>query len=357
MSGRRSIRAHMLWSVIASIVVSIVGSSLVPRIPDIPAQQLYNVLLFVPLFFVIFFLSFFLLTRRTVNYLLKLSDGLDVIAGGNLRYRIPIAREDELGRVAENINRMAAELEQRIEKERRTEQSKMELITGISHDLRTPLTSIIGYMELLRNRAYRDEAEHERFIVNSHHKALQLKTLIDDLFEYTRLTNHDVKLLKERIDLKELALQIVAEFQPFAEEHGLRIESAVPPQPLVMELDPGKMRRLIDNLFTNTLKFAAKPGIVRLTLAEETDGDKRLAVIHLENEGVPITAEQEQRLFERFYKADDSRSNGSSFGSGAGLGLSIARNIALLHGGDIRLIHEGGRFDFRIELPLPPVES
>jgi len=115
------------------------------------------------------------------------------------------------------------------------------------------------------------------------------------------------------------------------------------------------MRRLIDNLFTNTLKFATKPGIVRLSLAEETDGDKRLAVIHLENEGVPITADQEQRLFERFYKADDSRSHGSSFGAGAGLGLSIARNIALLHGGDIRLVHDDGRFDFRIELPIMPV--
>ncbi len=346
----------MVWSFVASLFVSIAGSAIVPRIPDVPAQKVYNALLFVPLFIVLFFLSFFLLTRRTVNYLMKLSDGLDVIAGGNLRYRIPIAREDELGRVAENINRMAAELEQRIEKERRSEQSKMELITGISHDLRTPLTSIIGYMELLRNRAYRDDAEHERFIVNSHHKALQLKTLIDDLFEYTRLTSHDARLLKETIDLKELVLQTATEFQPFAEEYGLRIESAVPPQPLVLALDPGKMRRLIDNLFTNTLKFATKPGIVRLSLAEETDGDRRLAVIHLENEGVPITADQEQRLFERFYKADDSRSRGSSFGAGAGLGLSIARNIALLHGGDIRLVHDDGRFDFRIELPIIPVE-
>lgn len=352
LSGRRSIRAHMLWAFVASILVAMLGTFVVPPVPDVPAQGVYNLLLFAGSFFGLFFLSYFLLTRRTVAYLMKLADGLEVIADGNLDYRIPTPRGDELGRIAENINRMAEQLELQMEKERRTEQSKMELITGISHDLRTPLTSIIGYLELLRNKAYRDEEEYERFVGNTYNKALQLKTLINDLFEYTRLTTHDAKLRKEQIDLREFLLQIDSEFHPLAKEHEIAIETSLPAHPLETELDPDKLRRAVENLFTNALKFALKPGTVRLSLESVTEGARRLAVIRIENDGVPISPEEEERLFERFYKADDSRSQGTAYGAGSGLGLSIARSIARLHGGDVRLIHAGGRFDFRIELPL-----
>lgn len=349
----------MIWSFVASIAIAMfgstflpmAGSAVLPRIPD-AAQWVYNFLLSSGLFFSLFFVSFFLLTRRTIAYLLNLAAGLDVIASGNLRFRIPELREDELGRIAENINRMAEQLELQIEKARRTEQSKMELITGISHDLRTPLTSIIGYLELLQHKAYRDDAEYERFVGNTHNKALQLKALINDLFEYTRLTTHDVKLRLERIDLRALLLQAESEFHPLAKEQEIAIETKLTPQPLVLELDPDKIRRAVDNLFANALKFALKPGTVRLSLEAGTEGRQRKAVIRIENEGSPIAPEQEERLFERFYKADDSRSNGTAYGAGSGLGLSIARSIARLHGGDVRLIHADGHFDFRIELPL-----
>jgi len=108
---------------------------------------------------VIFIFAFFILTRRIVKDLIALEQGLQIISEGNLNYRVPIVRQDELGRVALNINRMTERLEQQIVKEREIEKSKMELITGISHDLRTPLTSIIGYIELLRTDSYQDKDE------------------------------------------------------------------------------------------------------------------------------------------------------------------------------------------------------
>ena len=111
------------------------------------------------LFMVIFIFAFFILTRRIVKDLIALEQGLQIISEGNLNYRVPIVRQDELGRVALNINRMTERLEQQIVKEREIEKSKMELITGISHDLRTPLTSIIGYIELLRTDSYQDKDE------------------------------------------------------------------------------------------------------------------------------------------------------------------------------------------------------
>ncbi|MBB6730579.1 HAMP domain-containing histidine kinase [Cohnella sp. CBP 2801] len=342
----------MLWSVVASVLIAGVVSTVIPKVPEVPHQAVYNVILSLLTFSFLFFLCFFLLTRRTVAYLLSLADGLEVIAGGDLRYRIPAPRADELGKIAENINSMAEKLERQIEKERRSEQAKMELITGISHDLRTPLTSIVGYLELLRNKAYRDDSEYERFVGNTYNRALQLKALIDDLFEYTRLTTREARLLKQRVDLRELLHQIESEFHPLAKESGISVVTALPPAPLFMELDPEKIRRAVDNLFMNALKFSVKPGVIRLSLETAAVGSKRQAAIRVENDGEPIGPEQEERLFERFYKTDDSRAKGSVFGGGSGLGLSIARSIARLHGGDVRLIHSDGHYDFRIELPL-----
>lgn len=350
LSARKSIRAHMLWSFVASFFVAFGASVAVPNVPEIPGRIVYNIFMSFGTFSLVFILTFFFLTRRTIGYLLRLSQGLEAIAGGDLGYRFPSVREDELGRIAGNINAMAEKLELQIEKERRSEQSKMELITGVSHDLRTPLTSMIGYLELLKGKAYRDESEYERFVGNAYNKVLQLKELIDDLFEYTRLTSHDAKLRLMTVDLNELLGQIETEFHPLARKRGISVETSFPRTPLPMEIDPDKIRRAIDNLLMNALKFSLKPGVIRISLAAREGEGRPMAEIRIENDGRPISREQEERLFERFYKADDSRESSSARG-GAGLGLSIARSIARLHGGDIRLSHADGHYVFRIELP------
>lgn len=286
------------------------------------------------------------MTRRIVQYLLRLVEGLDFIARGNLHYRVPLSRKDELGRVAENINAMAEKLERLIEKERQIEKSKMDLITGVSHDLRTPLTSIIGYLELLKNKVYHNEQDMERFVDNTYNKALQLKSLIDDLFEYTRLTTSDAKLETGQFDIRELLTQILAEFQPFAKELGVTVETFLAFKAMPIPMDPGKIRRALDNLLMNALKFSVKPGVVRVSL----DARSSFVVIKIENEGTPISKEQEKLLFERFYKADHSRA-AQAIQSGSGLGLSIAKNIVERHGGTLSLIHSSGHYNFIIELP------
>lgn len=286
------------------------------------------------------------MTRRIVQYLLRLVEGLDFIARGNLHYRVPLSRKDELGRVAENINAMAEKLERLIEKERQIEKSKMDLITGVSHDLRTPLTSIIGYLELLKNKVYHNEQDQERFVDNTYNKALQLKSLIDDLFEYTRLTTSDAKLETGQFDIRELLTQILAEFQPFAKELGVTVETFLAFKAMPIPMDPGKIRRAIDNLLMNALKFSVKPGVVRVSL----DARSSFVAIKIENEGAPISKDQEKLLFERFYKVDHSRA-AQAIQSGSGLGLSIAKNIVERHGGTLSLIHSSGQYTFIIELP------
>jgi len=330
----------MLWTFVASLVAGTAVSSAIPTglVFGVPASVLA--------FFGSFAAVFFWLTRSTIAHLRMLSEGLGRIAGGNLKYRISVDRKDELGSVAEHINAMAGRLELLIEKERQTEKAKMDLVTGVSHDLRTPLTSLIGYLELLKDKAFMDEREYERFVGNTHNKALQLKGLIDELFEYARLT-HSPRPEKRAVDLRELLSQLLVEFEPIAESSGLVLDSRLPETPLMILLDPDLIRRAIDNLLMNALKFSVKPGTAAVSLEQSAD----TVVIAVVNEGKPITKEQEARLFERFYKADESRTSLHDIPGGAGLGLAIVRSIAELHGGRASVAHENGRFMFSVELP------
>lgn len=296
------------------------------------------------IFFFIFF--FFLFTRPIVRYMRTLADGLISIAQGNLDYRVPVSNQDELGYVAHNINYMAEQLQRMMIKERQVEMSKMALITNVSHDLRTPLTSIVGYLNLLKTDDYRDLNEHKRYIQNAFNKTRQLKKLIDDLFEYTRLTNGTVVLDLKTVDLRGLLEQILTETEPLVLENGLKLVEVLE-QPVIRGMvDPEQLVRAIDNLLMNAIKFSCKPGVITVRLAEH-EHRIRLTV---ENIGEPITGEQEKLLFERFYKADPSRST-QDMPTGAGLGLSIARNIVELHGGQIGLEHRNGHFSFYMELP------
>ncbi|MNW33403.1 Sensor histidine kinase YycG [compost metagenome] len=289
---------------------------------------------------------FLLLTRRIVKDLITLEHGLHVISEGNLHYRVSVNRQDELGNVARNINMMAERLQQQIIKEREMETSKMEMITGISHDLRTPLTSIIGYLELLRTNSFQNQDEYNRFVQNTYSKATHLKKLLDDLFEYTRLTSVDTHLELKQIDIVQLLEQLLFEFEPIALENKIRIVKDMDHVPVTVWIDSEKIARAIDNLLMNALKYSIKPGKVRISLRLD---DQHIHV-EVENNGNPLTLEQENKLFERFYKVDYSRSS-EGIQTGAGLGLSIARNIIELHGGTLMLDHQDNLFRFTLSLP------
>lgn len=299
-----------------------------------------------PIFILTFILTFLLLTRRMVKDIIRLEQGLQIISEGNLNYRVPVNRQDELGRVASNINHMTEQLKQQIAKERELEQSKMDMITGISHDLRTPLTSIIGYIELLKSESFQDKAEYDRFIQNTYNKATHLKKLLDDLFEYTRLNAVNTQLDLKTVDLCQLLEQLLFEFEPLAQEHGIRIEKKLGDAPIMVSLDSDKIARAIDNLLMNALKYSFKPGTIHVRMSVQHNH----VTIDVENKGMPLTIEQKNRLFDRFYKVDYSR-NSEGIQSGSGLGLSIARNIAELHQGTLTLEHTRNVFIFQLSLP------
>jgi signal transduction histidine kinase len=337
----------MLWAVILSWLLAIVLSLLLEnslRFISLWDASIYNGFSLISVL-VCFFLFFFVFTRHIVRYFKALTDGLQSIASGNLSYRLPLSRQDELGTVAQNINQMAERLQIQQERERQLEKSKMELITYVSHDLRTPLTSIIGYLDLLKSRTYQDENEQERYIDNAFNKTQQLKKLIDDLFEYTRLTDGQARLSVQQVNINSLLEQMITEFEPVAKEQGVTVVTNLYPIPVMMELDIEKIVRAIDNLLMNAMKFSVRPGEIKVQL----DFHTTVVRLSIENDGSPISQEQETQLFERFYKMEPSRSD-QQMPSGSGLGLSIAKHIIELHGGRIGLEHNDGHYKFFIDL-------
>ncbi|WP_245583057.1 HAMP domain-containing sensor histidine kinase [Paenibacillus daejeonensis] len=349
----RSIRYSFLWAAVLAVTISFVvtgvfGSSVNSTAPNYGLEYYSFMIYVVPVvFFVVFIISFYLLTRRIIMYMSILADGLGIISQGNFHYRVPISRKDELGEVAASMNAMAEQLESQKVKERENEASKMELIIGVSHDLRTPLTSLIGYLDLLRKRSFQDKSEYERFVNNAYSKGEQLKKLIDDLFIYTRLSAGHMKLTRQEVDMRGLTEQVLFEFVPIAEENDSVIRQHIRVLRAPVNIDSEQVVRIIDNLLMNALKYSTPPKMIDVTLSR----DESWVYLTIENEGECITKEQEAKLFERFYKTEQAMQN-RHVQVGAGLGLAVARQLSELMDGRLTLVHVSGHYAFTLQLPI-----
>ncbi|MGH4124677.1 MAG: sensor histidine kinase [Clostridium sp.] len=276
----------------------------------------------------VFIIIFLLLTRKKMKYIEEISNGLLEISKGNLNYRVAQKGSDELAGLATHINYMASELNEKIEKERRAEKTKIELITNVSHDLRTPLTSIMGYIGLVKDKKYVDEVQMDEYMNIAYNKSENLKILIEDLFEYTKLTNETIALNKEEVALNELLDQLTEELVPIFEENNLTVEREISKEKIMVNLDINKILRVFENLMMNAVKYSLKPSIVKVRLYK----DKSNVIVSIENKGAKIPEEDLEKLFERLYRQDKSRAASTG---GSGLGLAIAKSIVNLHGGEI----------------------
>lgn len=292
-----------------------------------------------------FIVLFFWITKRKIKYIGELASGLREISKGNLDYRVETKSRDELGSLASSINLMTAELQLTIEEERRAEQTKNELITNVSHDLRTPLTLIMGYLRLLKDRNYESEQQAESYVHIAFSKSEKLKSLIDDLFEYTKLSNKGETLKLDTVCLNELLEQLLEEMVGMAEDNRVSIVRAFPPEKLKVHVDADKMIRVFDNLLTNAVKYSFKPGTIRVLLFREAD----YVNVRISNNGAALSQEELERLFDRFYRVDASRSSETG---GTGLGLAIAKSIIDYHGGQIWAECEGDEIRFWVRLKL-----
>lgn len=291
----------------------------------------------------LFVAIFFLATEQSIDYIEEISNNLSKIEAGNMNVTIPIKSQDELSELAMKINSMTAKLQSSIEDERRSENTKNELITSVSHDLRTPLTSIIGYLSLIENSKYRDEDELKYYANIAYQKSNKLKKLIDDLFELTRMNHGKLKINRTQIDLCNLIRQINEEFYPIFEKADLQCRLNLTSSPILIFADGDLIARVFDNIISNSIRYGKQGKYIDIQAAIE--GNE--VVVKIMNYGEPIPESHIPYVFDRFYRVDNSR---SEFTGGAGLGLAISKNIIELHDGTICVSSDKTRTCFEIRL-------
>lgn len=189
-----------------------------------------------------------------ISYLKEIRSGLQQLASGKLDYVIPLRSADELGDIALSINVLSKQFNELLEEERNAEKTKNDLITGVSHDLRTPLTSILGFLELIEKDRYQDEVELRYFVSIAYEKSLRLKRLIDDLFEYTKL-NNGMPLVLAEIDVVDLLGQLAEEFVPSLEKVDMLCQIHSTESTLMIMADGDLLVRAYDNLISNALQY------------------------------------------------------------------------------------------------------
>ncbi|MGN0143422.1 MAG: sensor histidine kinase [Clostridium sp.] len=294
---------------------------------------------------IVFIILFVIITNNKMKYLDEIAIGLKIIANGNLKYRIEERGTDEIKNLANNINYMAKEIGEKINAERLAEKTKTDLITNVSHDLRTPLTSVMGYIGLVIQKRYKDEKEMENYLNIAFNKAEKLKVLIDDLFEYTKYNNNGITLNKSDVNLTEFLSQLIEEMMPILDENNLTVFKKFECEKLIVFIDPIKMLRVFENLITNAVKYSYKPGEIIIGLYKKDNK----AVVVFRNKGDHLSKEKTDKLFDRFYRVDESRNTNTG---GSGLGLAISKNIVELHGGSIWADSIGNNVSFYVELNI-----
>ena len=283
-----------------------------------------------------------LTVRRTKTQILEMSDILEDIKNGNGNRRILAETHELTAPLAYSINDIVRSYEDRLLALRRAEETNRQLMTSLSHDVRTPLTTLIGYLDAA-HRGMVEGEERDGYIETACRKAHDLKEYIDVLFDWFRLGSDEFSMNVMTVDLTELTRNILIDWIPVLEHAGIDFEAEIPEQPFRVNLDPEGYMRILNNLMQNAVSHSHAEKI-ELTLSGEGGNINILLADH----GVGISKEDLKHIFERLYKCDKGRSE-----KGSGLGLSIARQLAEKMNGTITADSEPGNGTvFSLTFPL-----
>ena len=286
-----------------------------------------------------------LIRRYRQMQLRHVIDELHYIADGHFDHRIPFVVKTDLQKVIDSINALVDSTVASMEEERQIEQSKDDLITNVSHDIRTPLTSIIGYLGLLKSSELNED--QTKYIQIAYDKALQMKALAEDLFEYTTLrSSTNNKLVLTPLHVNSMLEQVAAGFELEAEKKNIAFNVVTRPRDLVIDADAKMIVRMLNNLISNALKYGR--GATEINLIANKVNNEFVELI-VENNGEQIPKKSLQKIFDRFYRVESSRNLKTG---GTGLGLAITKSIVDLHGGNIKCQSTAELTSFIIQLPL-----
>lgn len=303
-------------------------------------------LMLIPAFFCIFIFNCFIYSIITLSLFNKTYQSLDAISKESAEFMsFPKSYSD----IEIKLRDMRLDVIGSKQAAAEAESKKNDLVMYLAHDLKTPLTSVVGYLTLLDECPELTTDQKAKYVGIALDKAYRLEQLINEFFEITRFDIHSVTLEKNRIDLNMMIAQITDEFYPMLSEKNLTVDIDII-EHIVMFADSDKIARVFDNLLKNAVNYSYENTVIRIGARIRRDK----VIIKFRNKSDVISPEKLQRLFEKFYRADSSR--GTSTG-GSGLGLAIAKQITELHGGTIRAKSTTDFTDFTVVLPYINAEE
>lgn len=273
----------------------------------------------------------------------KVKEGIGKISDGNLEYKIPLERLNSDNRdMAEAVNHVGEGLHNAVEESLKSERLKTDLITNVSHDIKTPLTSIINYVDLLK----RENIENEKvkgYIEILDNKSQRLKHLTEDLVEVSRVSSGNINLSMERLNFVELVHQTIGEFNEKFQAKNLELITNLPKESVVIIADGRRLWRIIENLYNNIAKYALENTRVYADLTT-ADGKAQFSIKNISAQALNFSGDE---LTERFIRGDVSRST-----EGSGLGLSIAKSLTESQGGEFNIYLDGDLFKVTIRFDI-----
>jgi len=294
-------------------------------------------------------LLFYRLTKR----LRAMQDVVADFEQGRFDRRVQVTTSDEVGRLGECLNQMADTLDETMEELRQADRMRRELVANVSHDLRSPIASIQGYLETVSMKdGALDADERQNYVDTALKNAQRLNALVSELFDLSKLETKQVEPTIEPFPIAELVQDVVMQYRPRAEEGEVHLQAELPAQRARVKADIGLIERALSNLIDNALQYTPEGGEVRVRVENESDAIR----VDVEDTGPGIPADDLPHIFERSYRVAKSRDRNNG---GAGLGLAIAKTILELHDGTLEVestIGEGTVFSFRLPLESEEVQ-
>ncbi|MGL4523565.1 MAG: sensor histidine kinase [Bacilli bacterium] len=300
-------------------------------------KRLNNVVRSLPVFW-----RMLLVTPKKARQMHHIQEGLAQFQNGNLDHIIPIYGTNIYATLAKDINNITEGLKVAVHNETKSERLKTELLTNVSHDIRTPLTSIITYIELIQKEGV-DSKNMAKYIAVLEKKSARLKMLTDDLFEAAKASSGNIDVTLGSINVNALLTQGIGELENKIQPSGLIFKLTLPEPPVVVQADGRLLWRTIENLFSNVFKYALTGTRVYIDV-ETSENNAKIIIKNTSAFELNVHAEE---LLERFKRGDEARSS-----EGSGLGLSIAKSLTEIQGGTFTIAIDGDLFKVVVEIPL-----
>jgi two-component system, OmpR family, sensor histidine kinase VanS len=306
-------------------------------------NQIGDINVFLLLFIPLSFMFFYLLTKRYSSYFNEISIGIHYLSRGDFSHQIQIKSNDEFQDIADDINLASEKLKEAVERGDFSESSKDQLVVNLAHDLRTPLTSVLGYLDLVLKDERLTKEQVKHFLTIAFTKSQRLERLIDKLFEITRMNYGMLPVEKKRINLTDLLNQLKEELYPvFKKNHLVARMDCTPHLPIFA--DGELLARVFENLLTNATRYGYEGHYVDINGFSDADE----VVVQVVNYGDSIPPDELPHLFDMFYTGDKARTLQED---STGLGLFIAKNIVEQHNGTITVESSVIKTIFEVRLP------